>query len=334
MTNVALLLSDWPILTRRLIDESKLPHYRFVFAPAPERKSAMTSGQPSISVVTPCLNAAGVIRQSIESVALTNQASVQHIIVDGGSTDGTREILAEYDHIEVVSGPDNGPYDALNKGFRTATGDVLAWLNADDFYLPYALDTVASIFSQFEDISWLTTTYPMVANAKGEIVGGSNTNGYSAYRAKHPDSERYSRGLHTAMQQESTFWTRKLWETCGSQLDTRYKYAAEFELWLRFWQVSELTATDAPLGCFRWTQEQRSNRFESEYATEIDEVLKQHGGSRAGAMRTLARRTALGVRGFPQAILRYCPFAVQQQIVSFDRQGNQWIANYRCAVPS
>jgi glycosyltransferase involved in cell wall biosynthesis len=90
-----------------------------------------------VSIITVCFNSAATIRDTIESVRAQNYPSVEYIIVDGGSTDGTLDIIKEYgDSISIlISEPDNGIYDAMNKGIRAATGDVVATLNSDDFYV-------------------------------------------------------------------------------------------------------------------------------------------------------------------------------------------------------
>src|SRR5438270_8446386 len=94
---------------------------------------------PLVSIVTPSLNQARFLGEAIESVRAQTYAPIEHIVVDGGSTDGTLEILAEYDGLRSVSEPDRGQSHALNKGFTMAQGDVLGWLNADDTYEPTAV---------------------------------------------------------------------------------------------------------------------------------------------------------------------------------------------------
>lgn len=95
-----------------------------------------------ISIVTPSYNQGQYIKDAIESVLTQNYTNFEHIIIDGGSTDNTIEVLKKYPHLIWVSEKDEGQSDALNKGFKKATGDVIGWLNSDDLYLPNTFKTV------------------------------------------------------------------------------------------------------------------------------------------------------------------------------------------------
>ncbi|MRS01652.1 glycosyltransferase [bacterium] len=106
------------------------------------------ANQPRISIITASYNQAQFIEQTIKSVLNQKHTNIEHIIIDGGSTDGTIEILKKYPHIKWVSEKDNGQSEAINKGFRMASGDIIAWLNSDDFYLENAFTTVVQTFQR------------------------------------------------------------------------------------------------------------------------------------------------------------------------------------------
>lgn len=103
---------------------------------------------PLISIVTPCLNRAGMVADAVESVLAQGYGNFEHIIVDGGSTDGTLDVLARYPHLRVISEPDRGLYDALNKGVAMTKGAIVGHLNSDDIYEPGAFATVAGRFAR------------------------------------------------------------------------------------------------------------------------------------------------------------------------------------------
>lgn len=105
----------------------------------------------TISIITPSFNGVRTIRATLESVASQNYANVEHIVMDGGSTDGTLEIIKEYPRIIFVSEKDEGHYHAMDKGTRMASGEVVAILNADDCYRPGVLAEVATAFAQHPD---------------------------------------------------------------------------------------------------------------------------------------------------------------------------------------
>ena len=118
--------------------------------PAPVAES-----QPLFSIVTVCRNAVGSIRRTIESVSQQEQVpgAIEHLVIDGVSTDGTLLTLAEFAHLRVVSEPDAGIYDAMNKGASLARGEYIAILNADDWYEPDALARVANAFRESPEAS-------------------------------------------------------------------------------------------------------------------------------------------------------------------------------------
>jgi len=103
--------------------------------------SARHQFHPKLSIVTPCYNSETYVREAIKSVLAQKYDNYEHIVADGGSTDGTLEILEEYSHLKVISEPDEGMYDALNKAISRASGDYVGWLNADDMYAPDAFGT-------------------------------------------------------------------------------------------------------------------------------------------------------------------------------------------------
>ena len=106
-----------------------------------------TVGRPRISIVTPTLNRARYLGEAIDSVLAQNHPDVEHIIVDGMSTDGSAELLARHPHLRVIREPDTGLYDALNKGLRAASGEIIGHLNSDDLYAPGVFAEVADAFA-------------------------------------------------------------------------------------------------------------------------------------------------------------------------------------------
>jgi len=104
-----------------------------------------------ISIITPSLNRANFIVDAIESVLSQDYPAIEHIIVDGGSTDGTLEILKRYSHLRVICEPDQGLYDAINKGIRLARGEIIGLLNTDDCYAPHVFSQLAACFQEYPD---------------------------------------------------------------------------------------------------------------------------------------------------------------------------------------
>jgi glycosyltransferase involved in cell wall biosynthesis len=105
-----------------------------------------------ISIITPSFNRVDMIGSAIDSVRDQNYPEVEHFIIDGGSTDGTLDLLKKYPHLRAVSEPDQGMYDALNKGVSMATGEIIGFLNSDDFYAKDAFQKMISIFAADPDV--------------------------------------------------------------------------------------------------------------------------------------------------------------------------------------
>jgi glycosyltransferase involved in cell wall biosynthesis len=205
------------------------------------------------SVVTPCLNAASHIEETVASVA--NQSAVrdgsvelEHLICDGGSTDGTLQILERIrgPHLRVDSRADGGMYDALARGLRQASGDVVAYLNAGDYLHPHAFGVVLEVMAAHPGIRWLTG-WAIAYNAAGAAVRHDLP---PRYRARLHRCGAYGRWL-PAVQQESTFWKRELHERVDFDRLAKFRLAGDYYLWRRFAETCELHIVSAQLGGFR-----------------------------------------------------------------------------------
>lgn len=129
----------------------------------------MSNDLPLISIITPTFNRVNMIRAAIESVLRQRYSNVEHIVVDGQSSDGTMAVLADYPHLHVISEKDRGVYDALNKGVRLARGEIIGHLNSDDAYAPGALLAVARQFQQDPEIDVVSGNATIsVATADGD----------------------------------------------------------------------------------------------------------------------------------------------------------------------
>lgn len=253
---------------------------------------------PKISLVTPCYNSGKFLRRTIESILGQGYESLEYILQDGGSTDETSTILAEYQSrmAHCTSAADNGQYDAINKGFALATGEIMAWLNADDIYLPATLPLVGKIFELFPQINWLTTRYPLAINENDMLISTGVIPGFSLHGFLCGDNLPAMGWEGTAfIQQESTFWRRSLWEKAGGYVDSDLQFAADFELWARFFQQEELYAIDVPLACFRKHASQKTSTNFQRYLDEAGTVFSRIGG-RVPAPRLQALRLRIATK--------------------------------------
>lgn len=196
---------------------------------SPQLPDTMPDGSPwpRISIVTPSFNQGQFLEETIRSVLLQGYPDVEYIIIDGGSTDNSVEIIKKYEPWLAywVSEPDRGQSHAINKGFERSTGEIMAWINSDDMYLERCLSTVAL----------------EIPRTKGVLVGAAvemnGSTGECHYIFKHPTYEQMLFDGRV-VPQASTFWRRSLWKMVH-QLDERLNYVMDYDLWLRMFPFAE-----------------------------------------------------------------------------------------------
>ena len=216
-----------------------------------------------ISIVIPVLNQVQYLEECILSVINQNFVNKELIIIDGGSTDGTLEIIDKYkDHIHYfISRKDKHIYEAIQAGFEQSTGDIMAWLGSDDKYHDGCFSIVAEIFKHFSEVKWLV----------GATVA-YDEHGRSVYVKESLPVHilQFIHRVNPMIQQESVFWHRSLWEKAGSTVLRGYSYAGEQALWAEFFRFEKLFIVNALLGGFRHregqTSKARSEQYEKEYS--------------------------------------------------------------------
>ena len=230
-----------------------------------------------ISIITACLNSKKYIRQTIESVlSQKGDFELEYIIRDGCSTDGTLDILEEYkDKCIIVSKKDASPQEAINAGMNMATGDIGAWLNADDIYFPGTLQNVVDSFKNNPNKLWLYGRCNIVDKNNSEI-----RKPITLY--KNTISCFYSKNIlfcENFINQPATFWKMNLWHQVSGNLNSEYKAAWDYELWLKMAQASPSIHIRKYLASFRRHNESISeNHFEKQFKEEL-EISKKYGNT-------------------------------------------------------
>jgi glycosyltransferase involved in cell wall biosynthesis len=222
-----------------------------------------------ISIVTPSFNQAQFIEQTIQSVLAQNYPHLEHLVIDGGSTDGTLAILRRYEHsLKWVSEPDEGQTQAINKGFKKATGDILAWLNSDDTYLPQTLQTVATFFNLHSEID-VVYGDALITNTAGQIL---------LRRREIPfDIGVLLWGLNYICQ-PTVFIRRSVIDNVG-YLDETLHYGMDLEYWLRIARNGgQFAHIPQYLATARWHLEAKTLAALPEMQAELEAVCKRYQG--------------------------------------------------------
>lgn len=224
------------------------------------------------SIVTTVLNGAGFIEATVRSVQGQSHSDWEYVIVDAGSTDGTRELLAELaqqdPRISVKDTPGAGMYRAILDALSAAGGDMLAWINADDLYTPWAFQRVDQFCQAHGAADWVTGL-PAAWDAAGVL---SFVRPQGAHPRRLIQAGWFHRDLLGFLQQESMFFSRTLFQTLSrAELDylAKFELAGDYALWRRFARHSPLQTIPSVLGGFRM---HGGNRSVTGAQTYMDEV--------------------------------------------------------------
>ncbi len=227
--------------------------------------------QPLVSIITPSYNQANFLEETICSVLDQEYPNLEYIIVDGGSTDGSLEIIQKYaDRLAWwVSEPDQGQTDAINKGFSQAKGEILAWLNSDDTYLPAAVAEAVGFLQAHPEIGTVYGDANLIDD-EGNIIG--------RFPAKQTDNRRLMRG-YVHVPQQATFFRTELWRKVGP-LDPTFFFAMDYDLWVRLSQHAPLKYYSRLWANFRLHGGAKSIEADDRCWPEMVRVHRREGGSR------------------------------------------------------
>lgn len=179
--------------------------------------------EKAFSIVTPSYNQGDFVGETIKSVMAQDYPGVEHIVVDNCSTDRTNDILKKYPHLDLVCEPDQGQSDAVNKGFKKASGDIIGWLNADDLYLPGCFKAVSDFFVANPSCDLVYGNYRLI-DVTGKVLSYRQELSFDLFMLKY---------LHVLyIPSTTTFFRRRVIEE-GNFLDTQYHYAMDYEFFLR-----------------------------------------------------------------------------------------------------
>lgn len=224
--------------------------------------STLPSGKkwPRISIITPSFNQGGYIEDTILSILLQSYPNTEHIIVDGGSTDETLGVVNKYKNslAQIISEPDNGQSDAINKGMALATGDILTWLNSDDMLAPGSLAAIAMAFD-VNDVD-------LVAGVCQLFLGNRLFASHLTSCPNGPlrveqllDMEHYwQAGMY--FYQPEVMFSREIWEKAGGYVDEKLHFCMDSEMFLRFSKYeARLQVIGHPVAWFRYHEDQKTN---------------------------------------------------------------------------
>ena len=225
---------------------------------------------PRVSIVTPSYNQGGFLEETLRSVLLQGYPDLEYIIIDGGSTDDSVDIIRRYTAWLTywVSEPDRGQSDAINKGFRNGSGSILAWLNADDLHEPGAVSAAARTFSDHPDAVLL---YGDCANIDpdGKV--------FSLSRSRAYDRDRLIRFWPNFIPQPTAFFRRSAFEAAGG-LDVSLHFAMDYDLWIRLGALGSAVYLPRTLARFRVHPSSKTSAGSVTYWPETRLVSRRHGG--------------------------------------------------------
>jgi glycosyltransferase involved in cell wall biosynthesis len=228
------------------------------------------SDTPKVSIVTPSFNQGQFLEAAIRSVLEQDYPNIEHLLVDGGSTDNSVEIIQRYaDRLGWwVSEHDQGQTDAINKGFARAAGEIFAWLNSDDTYLPGAI-VEAVAFLQAHPEAGMVYGDANLIDAQGQTIG--------KFPARQTDYRRLRRGsVH--IPQQASFFRAELWRRVGP-LDPTFYFAMDYDLWVRLAKLAPLHYHPRRWANFRLHGRGKSIASDDRCYPEMLRVHFREGGS-------------------------------------------------------
>ena len=181
------------------------------------------------SIVTPSLNQGKFITDCIESVLNQEYANFEHIVIDGGSKDQTLQILNNFKHLTWISEKDNGCAEAINKGFKIASGDILTWLNSDDYFEPNIFNSINNIFQTLSETEMVSGSITIVDENKN-IIFKDKTQYLTKEILVHKNAD--------LVRQPSTFFRRGLLERVGP-LDEKLKLTFDYDLFIKMLSLTK-----------------------------------------------------------------------------------------------
>jgi len=231
----------------------------------------MNKPLPRISIITPSFNQGRFIKQTIDSVLSQNYPNLEYIVMDGGSTDDTISILKSYgDKIIWESKKDKGQSDALNMGFKRSTGEIVAYLNSDDVYLPNTLFTVGEYFLENPNIMWLTGDY-FIIDAENKKIQ-SFVAGYKKLLRYNPSL--FLLCIANYIIQPSTFWKSSLFKEIG-YFNESYKFCMDYDYWMRIFQKYFPSVLPRHFSLFRIHDASKGgSQYKAQFEEEHEVVIK------------------------------------------------------------
>jgi glycosyltransferase involved in cell wall biosynthesis len=239
----------------------------------PQSPDTMANGSPPwprISIVTPSFNQAQYIEETIRSVLLQGYPDLEYIIVDGGSTDGSLEIIRKYEKWLAywISEPDHGQSSAINEGFERSTGTIGAWLNSDDLYETQALQRAAGAFLDHREISLLY----------GDCTNIDETGKpFSVSRSTAYDRDRLIRHWPNYIAQPAAFFLLSAFKSLGG-LDASLRLVMDYDLWIRLGTKGPGLYLPRPIARFRVHHQSKTHQGPVSYWPEMRRVSRCHGG--------------------------------------------------------
>jgi glycosyltransferase involved in cell wall biosynthesis len=220
-----------------------------------------------ISVITPTLNQGEFIKDTIDSILLQNYENIEHIIIDGGSSDNTINILKSYSHLIWISEPDKGASDAINKGLKMATGEVLTWLNSDDYYYPDVLSDVAEIFEEMKLVNFVYGNITFVNKSK-EIILKEKTVNYNLKDLINNNAD--------TIRQPCSFFRKRIIEDVGL-LNEDLKCVFDYDLFIRIFRKTIPFYIDKDIVYVRDYNDTLSRKNFKKQRKEIIGVARKYG---------------------------------------------------------